>query len=56
MSTGGRAGGSGLVGACVDTGDEVDKVARQENKNRVHTGVELAYWGVVDCAVGRREA
>jgi hypothetical protein len=39
----------------VDTGDEVDKVAGQENENGVRTGVELAYQGVVDCIVGRRE-
>jgi hypothetical protein len=54
--TGGRAGGYGLVGVCVNAGDEVDKVARQENKNRVHTGVGWAYWGIVDCAVGCQEA
>jgi hypothetical protein len=40
----------------VDAGDEVDEVARQENKNGVHTGVELMYQGIVDCTVGCREA
>jgi hypothetical protein len=39
----------------VDTRDKVDEVARQENENRVCMGVELAYQGVVDCAVGYRE-
>jgi hypothetical protein len=55
-STGGRAGGYGLIGACVDMGDEVNEVAGRENENRVRAGVELVYQGVVDCAVGRREA
>jgi hypothetical protein len=54
--TGGRARGYGVVGACMDAEDKVDKVARRENKNRVRARVELAYWGVVDCAVRRREA
>jgi hypothetical protein len=54
--TGGRAGGYGLIGACVDMGDEVDEVAGQENQNGVRAGVELAYRGVVDCTVGCREA
>jgi hypothetical protein len=54
--TGGRAGGYGLVGACMDVGDEVDKVAGRENENGVRTGVEWVYWGVIDCAVGRWEA
>jgi hypothetical protein len=40
----------------VDAGDEVDEVARWENENGVRAGVELAYQGVVDCTVGRREA
>jgi hypothetical protein len=53
--TGGRAGGYGLIGACIDAGDEVDEVARWENENRVRAGVELAYWGIVDCAVGWQE-
>jgi hypothetical protein len=53
--TGGRAGGYGLVGACVDAGDEVDKVAGQENKNGVRVSVDWAYWGVVDCDVGCQE-
>jgi hypothetical protein len=53
--TGGRAGGYGLIGACVDTGGKVDEVARWESENGVRTGVELAYWGVIDCTVGRRE-
>jgi hypothetical protein len=35
--TGGRPGGYGLVGACIDAGDKVDKVARRENENRVCT-------------------
>jgi hypothetical protein len=55
-STGGRARGYGLIGAFVDAGDEVDKVAGRENENGVHAGVELAYRGIVDCTVGRREA
>jgi hypothetical protein len=38
--TGGRAGGYGLVGVCVDAGDEVHKVAGWENENGVRTGVE----------------
>jgi hypothetical protein len=54
--TGGRAGGYSLVGACVDAEDKVDEVAGRENENGVRAGVELAYQGVVDCAVGRREA
>jgi hypothetical protein len=53
--TGGRAGGYGLIGACVDAGDEVDKVAGRENENGVCAGVELAYQ-VVDCTVGHWEA
>jgi hypothetical protein len=40
----------------VNAGDKVDEVAGQENENGVCAGVEWAYWGVVDCAVGRREA
>jgi hypothetical protein len=55
-STGGRARGYGLVWACVDAGGEVNEVAGRENENGVRAGVELAYRGVVDCAVGRREA
>jgi hypothetical protein len=55
-STGGRTGGYGLVGVCVDAGDEVDKVAGWENENGVRAGVELTYRGIVDCTVGRREA
>jgi hypothetical protein len=55
-STGGRAREYGLIGACMDAGDEVDKVAGWENENRVRAGVGWAYWGVVDCAVGRQEA
>jgi hypothetical protein len=54
--TGGRAGGYGLIGACVDAEDKVDKVARRENENGVCAGVELAYRGVVDCIVGWQEA
>jgi hypothetical protein len=54
--TGGRAGGYGLVGAYVDAGGEVDEVARRENENVVHAGIDWAYWGVVNCDVGRREA
>jgi hypothetical protein len=54
-STGGRAGGYGLVGVCVDAGDEVSKVAGRENESGVRMGVELAYRGVVDCTVGHRE-
>jgi hypothetical protein len=42
-STGGKTGGYCLVGVCVDTGDEVDKVAGQENENGVCAGVELTY-------------
>jgi hypothetical protein len=55
-STGGRAGGYGLVWACVDAGGKVDEVAGRENENGVRAGVELVYWGVVDCTVERREA
>jgi hypothetical protein len=54
-STGGRAGGYGLIGACVDAGDEVDEVAGWENENGVCAGIGWAYWGIIDCAVGRRE-
>jgi hypothetical protein len=54
--TGGRAGGYGLIGACIDAGDEVDEVARQENENRVHVSVGWAYQGIVDCDVGHWEA
>jgi hypothetical protein len=54
--TGGRAGRYGLIGACVDAGDEVDEVAGWENENRVHAGVEWVYRGVVDCTVGHQEA
>jgi hypothetical protein len=52
----GRVRGYGLVGVCVDAGDEVDEVAGQENENGVRVGVDLAYRGVVDCAVGCWEA
>jgi hypothetical protein len=54
--TGGRARGYGLIGAYMDIGNEVNEVARRENENGVHTGVELAYWGVINCTVGRQEA
>jgi hypothetical protein len=54
--TGGGAGGYGLVGACVDAGDEVDKVAGRENENGVRAGIVWAYRGVAGCAIGRREA
>jgi hypothetical protein len=54
--TGGRARGYGLIGACVDAGDEVDKVVGWENKNGVHTGIGWAYRGVIDCEVGCQEA
>jgi hypothetical protein len=53
--TGGRARGYGLVGVCVDAGNEVDEVASRENENGVHAGVDWAYRGVVGCNVGRRE-
>jgi hypothetical protein len=53
--TGGRTGGYGLVGVCVDAGDEVDEVAGRENENGVRAGVELTYQGVVDCTMGRWE-
>jgi hypothetical protein len=46
----------GLVGARVDAGGEVDKVAGWENENGAHVGVEGAYQGIVDCAVGHRDA
>jgi hypothetical protein len=49
--TGGRAGGYGLIGACIDAGDEVDKVAGWENENGVHASIDWAYRGVVDCDV-----
>jgi hypothetical protein len=54
--TGGRARGYSLIGACVNAGDKVNKVARQENENRVRTGVGWAYRGIVDCDVGHWEA
>jgi hypothetical protein len=54
--TGGRAGEYGLVGACVDAGNKVDKVAGRENENGVCTGVDWVYRGVVCCAAGRQEA
>jgi hypothetical protein len=54
--TGGRAEGYGLVGVCVDAGDEVDEVAGRENENGVRMGVDWAYQGVVDCTVGCLEA
>jgi hypothetical protein len=40
----------------VDAGDEVNEVAGWENENGVRAGVELAYRGVIECAVGHREA
>jgi hypothetical protein len=54
--TGGRAGGYGPVGACIDAGDEVDEVAGRENENGGHVGIVWAYWGVARCAIGRQEA
>jgi hypothetical protein len=54
--TRGRARGYGLIGACMDTGDEVNKVARWENKNGVCAGVAWVYQGIVDCNVGHQEA
>jgi hypothetical protein len=48
--------GYGLIGAYVDVGDEVDEVARQENKNGVCTGIDCMYRGVVDCDTGHWEA
>jgi hypothetical protein len=54
--TEGRAGGYSLVGACVDAGGKVDEVAGQENKNRVHMGIDWACRGVAGCTVGRQEA
>jgi hypothetical protein len=41
---------------CVDAGDEVDELARWENENGVHTGIDWAYLGVVNCTVRRLEA
>jgi hypothetical protein len=41
--TGGRAGGYGLIGACIDAGDEVDEVAGRENENGVRLSVDWAY-------------
>jgi hypothetical protein len=40
----------------MDAGDKVDEVAGRENENGVHVGVELAYRGIVNCAVGCQEA
>jgi hypothetical protein len=40
--TGGRAGGYGLVGACVEAGDKVNEVAGRENENGVYTSVGWA--------------
>jgi hypothetical protein len=58
--TGGRARGYGLVGACVDAGDEVDEVAGCENENGGRTGVlgrrRLRYrtsGGVAECLIGQ---
>jgi hypothetical protein len=53
--TGGRAGGYGLIGACIDTGDEVDKVAGWENENGLCAGIDWAYQGVIGCTVGHRD-
>jgi hypothetical protein len=53
--TEGRARGYGLLGACVEAGGEVDKVAGRENENRVRVSVVWAYQGVTGCAIGRRE-
>jgi hypothetical protein len=54
--TGGRAGGYGLVGACVDVGDEVDEVAGHENENGGRAGIVWAYRGIAGCAIGCQEA
>jgi hypothetical protein len=54
--TGGRARGYGLIGACIDAEDEIDEVIRWENENGVRTGIDWAYWGIVNCTVGRLEA
>jgi hypothetical protein len=54
--TGGRAGGYGLVGACIDAGDEVNEVAGRENENGVRAGVAWAYRGIAGCTIGRWEA
>jgi hypothetical protein len=48
--------GYGLVGACIDAGDEVDEVARQGNENGVCAVIAWAYRGIIDCAVGHWEA
>jgi hypothetical protein len=53
--TGGRAGGYGLVRACVNAGDRVDEVAGRESENEVRTDVGWVYWGVIDYDVGRWE-
>jgi hypothetical protein len=52
--TGGRAGGYGLIGACIDAGDEVDEVAGRENENGVRASIDWAYRGVANYDVGRR--
>jgi hypothetical protein len=52
---GGRAGGYGLVGACIDAGDEVNKVAGRENENGVRTDIDWVYWGVAGCTIGHQE-
>jgi hypothetical protein len=54
--TGGRGGGYGLIEVCMDAGDEIDKVARWENKNRVCTGVGWVYQGVINCTIEHQEA
>jgi hypothetical protein len=54
--TGGRARGYGLIGACVDAGDEVNEVAGWENENGVHASVDWVYRGVINCDIGRQEA
>jgi hypothetical protein len=41
--TGGRARGYGLVGACIDAGNEVNEVAGHESENGVRTGIAWAY-------------
>jgi hypothetical protein len=40
----------------MDAGGEVDEVAGRENEDEVRASVGWAYQGIVDCAVGWREA
>jgi hypothetical protein len=47
---------AGLIGACVDAGDEVNEVASRENENGVCAGIDWAYRGIAGCTIGHWEA